>query len=436
MSVARVWFWASVAAFVFVYGVAVGHYEIFPYRAIEFAKDSVVQVYEERGNLLGTRPVHFLDEARHEGDGARLVEPSKAAPGLTLITGFFGETSALRLIRLDGSVVAEWRVRYFDFFPDTAHVQPPDRVPATNWNTDIHGAVALADGSVVFNFEFGGLVKLDRCGKTVWTLPRMTHHSVDESADGGFWVPSRRYREKASEFAPIAAPYFDNTILKVSAAGAVEREISVTELLFANALEGLLVSNGDPDPFDAVNDLGHLNDVEELPASKAARFPAFEAGDLLISLRDLHLVLVFDPDSLKVKWHQTGPWLRQHDPDFEDDGTISIFDNHAIARTRLAELRRSRIVAVDPTTGATRTLYGDGEEPMFTSIRGKHQLLPNGNLLMTEFAAGRILEVDTQGKLLWEYVNRYDAETVAEVSQATRYPEQFFTAGAWDCQVR
>jgi hypothetical protein len=71
---------------------------------------------------------------------------------------------------------------------------------------------------------------------------------------------------------------------------------------------------------------------------------------------------------------------------------------------------------------------------MFTSIRGKHQILPNGNILMVEFAAGRILEVDASGELVWEYVNRYDAETVAEVSQATRYSEQLFTPENRTCQ--
>jgi hypothetical protein len=28
-----------------------------------------------------------------------------------------------------------------------------------------------------------------------------------------------------------------------------------------------------------------------------------------------------------VKWSQTGPWLRQHDPDFLSDGRILVYDN-------------------------------------------------------------------------------------------------------------
>jgi hypothetical protein len=436
MSIARVWFWLSAGAFIFISGVAVGHYQVFPYQLFKSARDSVALVWTERDNLFGTRPVHFLEKARHDGDGARLVQPSKVYPGLTLITGFFGESSALRLIRPDGTLVAEWPVKYFDIFPDPSHIHPADRVPATNWNIDIHGAVALPDGSVAFNFEFGGFAKLDRCGKVLWTVPRMTHHSVEQASDGGFWVPARRYQDGTSKVPGVSPPYFYDTILKISAAGVVENEISVADVLIENGLLGLVLANGPPELFGEVRELGHLNDIEELPASIADRFPGFEAGDLLISLRDLSLVLVFNPDSRKVKWHRTGPWLRQHDPDFEPDGTISVFNNNPFAGVG-AELgtRRSSIVSADPTSGTTRLLFGDNPEvPMFTSIRGKHQILPNGNILMVEFAAGRILEVDASGELVWEYVNRYDAETVAEVSQATRYSEQLFTPENRTCQ--
>jgi hypothetical protein len=89
---------------------------------------------------------------------------------------------------------------------------------------------------------------------------------------------------------------------------------------------------------------------------------------------------------------------------------------------------------VRPGQPGARVLYGgDVDQPMFTHIRGKHQVLEGGNILLTEFAAGRIFEVDNAGEVVWELFNRFDAENVAEVSQATRYPETYFSVENWQC---
>ncbi|PSQ84762.1 MAG: hypothetical protein BRD40_00840, partial [Bacteroidetes bacterium QS_1_65_9] len=64
----------------------------------------------------------------------------------------------------------------------------------------------------------------------------------------------------------------------------------------------------------------HINDVEPLPPDLADAYPLFDAGDLVVSVKRLHLVFVFDPDSMTVKWHASDPFVAQHDPDFIGDG--------------------------------------------------------------------------------------------------------------------
>ena len=134
---------------------------------------------------------------------------------------------------------------------------------------------------------------------------------------------------------------------------------------------------------------------------------------------------MFDPDSGVVKWSQTGPWLRQHDPDFLPDGRIVVFDNRDDgANGRL--LGGSRIVAIDPVTRNVETIYeGTAETPFFTSGRGTADLLDNGNFLITETSHGRVFEVTPDGTIVWSYINRYDADRVLAVNGATRYPELF-----------
>jgi Arylsulfotransferase (ASST) len=145
----------------------------------------------------------------------------------------------------------------------------------------------------------------------------------------------------------------------------------------------------------------------------------------LVSIRNLNLLIVFDPDTRVVKWAQTGPWLRQHDPDFMPDGRIMVFDNrNDDAGGRL--LGGSRLLAIDPVSREVETLYeGTESEPFFTAGRGKAQQLDNGNFLITETQFGRVLEATPDGEIVWSFVNRFDADRIVHVNGATRYPESY-----------
>jgi hypothetical protein len=190
----------------------------------------------------------------------------------------------------------------------------------------------------------------------------------------------------------------------------------------------------------------HLNKVAELESAKAADFPMFTAGDLLLSVRELNMVLVADPSLQRVKWWRVGPWIRQHDPEFKAGGLISVFNNNAYKSafgpdnpfTRLPSTipRVSNIIEIDPITGTHRLVYGgvEGQE-MMTVIRGKHELTAQGGLLIAEFEAGRAFETDAGGRTIWQYINRYDADEVAEITEARIYPADYFTVSDWSCAV-
>lgn len=431
-------FLLSCALIIFGYGVAVGHYQFFPYSVIEFGKDSLVSVFEDRGTITATRPQRFLSRARHEGNGVTISKPEQMAPGLTFIQGFFDGENEMRLVEAHGRVLNRWRVRLYDIFPTIDHIQPQYRKPQTNWNVEIHGGLALPDGSIVFNFERAGLVKLDRCGKLAWSLPLMTHHAIERAENGGYWALRQEYVQDKSRFPFLETPYIEEKILKISETGQVVQEISVLDLYFSNNLHALFFSNGLEGirlPKDELAaEITHINDVEELSTRKAGRFPKFAAGDLMISDRDYNLVMVFDPQTLKIRWHSTGPWIGQHDPDFTENGTISVFNNNNDLTETGTILGGSNITEIDPRTGKTQILYGGQEnQKWFADIRGKHQVLENGNILITETGAGRIFEVSAGGDAVWEYINRYDEDEVALVTQAIRYPPGYFSVEDWSC---
>jgi hypothetical protein len=262
----------------------------------------------------------------------------------------------------------------------------------------------------------------------------MTHHSLHLAENGNIWVPGRLFQTGESEFPPVSAPYNDDLLLEVSPGGEILREISVLEVIFQNELLPLFLANGQRDVTARPEaETVHLNDIEELSTRLADAFPLFSPGDLALSFRHYNLIMVLDPESLEVKWHRTGPYVRQHDPDFQPDGTLTVFDNQT-DEAKGVVFGGSRILKVDPVTGDVSTLYGGrGGESMYTPIRGRHEVLENGNLLITEALAGRIFEVTPDGIIVWEYINRFDEDEVARVSDALRYPEGYFRVQDWSC---
>jgi hypothetical protein len=392
--------------------------------------------------LLRTYPSHFLQASRYWGEGVTINDPSNDQTDLILLSGFFKDTNELRLMRRNGEIVARWPVRFYDLFPDPDHF-PPGWAPATDWNIDTHGALALPDGSVVFNFEWGGLVKLDRCGGVVWTVKRQTHHTVERAEGGGFWVAGRRLVEGPT-YPPFEPPFHEDTLLRVSDDGRILAEYSSVQMFYDNGLEAVLTASGAAfeNGMEWDQEIVHLNKIEELSSELAADFPMFEPGDLALSSRDLNLVMIVDSRASRVKWWQIGPWIRQHDPEFKRGGTIVVFNNniHQTAfgegdqKTSLTAPRVSNIMEIDPATRESKVVYGGKPGQEFLSIvRGKVDVTPRGGLLITEAKGGRVRETDPDQKLVWEYVNRYSPEEVAELAEARIYPAGYFEVNDWSC---
>ncbi len=422
---------ASVLGLTLVVGMHAAVKETRLFHTVWGALDNTKTLYEELPNLRGTRPIHFLRPAIYPGDGVTMNAKGAKADDLLLLSGFFKDDNKVRLIRRDGTVLREWVIRAHALFGDTSFFRDP---PVTDWNAITHGTIATPEGDIVLSFESGGMVRLDRCGKVKWTSDAITHHSPNWLADGGIVVSGGRYVDLPdSEIPwPFKGPYWEDLVFKFEADGKKTFEKALTTLFIENGLEGWLTSTGN---FGTrVNGEFHLNEVEELSPQMAADFPMFQAGDLLISLRNRNMILVTDPEVKRIKWWKVGPWLRQHDPDFEAGGKITMFDNHSDDSPTGEHAGGSRIWAVDPATDIATSLYGgrDGQR-MYSPERGTHQRQPDGNILITEAQQGRAFEVTPQGETVWEYVNRYDADTVAWLHDAETYDPTFFTVTDWSC---
>lgn len=420
----------------FAAGLYSGATRAFPYDFVKEAK-AAVSDYE---NILGLRPVHWTSPRRKEGDGVTIRRPGQTGDGYVMLQGFFEGGPEIRLIDLDGTLVNRWPLDPGALTEGVAHLR---NRPAWDWNYDSHGAILLPDGAAVLNIDHVALAKLDRCGAPLWRVDRPAHHAVEADDDGALWAPSAVNHRDRSRLptALYRPPFAEDSILKVSAEGEVLDEISLLDVFIQNDATGLLTLAGggstatyDGTRPDMEKEIFHLNDAEPLPAAMASAFPDFAAGDLLVSLRNRNLIFVMDPETRAIKWWRIGNWIRQHDPDWAPDGMIRIFDNNRDGTETGEILGSSRIVAISPSEPSGRVLLGGEGDPYFhTTRRGKHQQLPGGRMLITEAEAGRVFMTDAAGGVIWEYVNGFDADYTARISEARFYPRDYFTLSGWSC---
>jgi hypothetical protein len=437
--IAKTLFLASIVMLAFAYGVAAALYDLFPVPYMREARTAAKQLLEETGASL---PWYYQESK--QTTAVHVLSAASLAPGLRLISGLSSDEKTLaRVIDGNGRVVHSWNIDWFKIWPKPEHLSA-DLVPKSNAGL-VHGLALASNGDLVFNFSELGMVRLDPCGNVVWRVPYRTHHSINIDEAGNIWASGLITRNEPRTALPnYVPPFSDYTVLEVSPEGKILQELSVADLLIENGLKGLLyLSTSSNRSTEVTGDTLHLNDVETFPASMAPG--AFGPGDVMISLRNISAIVVFDAKTRRVKFLTVGRVLRQHDPDFVDGNTISVFDNNNLAlwgdaTTPQPAGHHSRVVDIAaPSQSVTVRFSGTGEQPFFTDIMGSHQLLANGNMLLTESIAGRVVEVDGSGKIVWEYFNLVGNGRVGLVDDAVllggNFDEAFFTKAVSACRT-
>ena len=421
-------FVVGLAILAFLYGFAARHFELFPSAQLQRA-------WLQAGNVA-SRYADFTTTRVYDRSGARRIDPDATRDGLILVTSSWGDSTwnpGAKLIDRSGRTVHEWTLAPERIFADSV-----SRRPLGFDQMDLHGSFLFPDGDLMVNVEYGGTVRLDACGEIEWTLPAGSHHSIERADDGTFWIPgvsrdTRRGTRARPDSVPGLSDVYLDRLLRVSPEGEVLDSVNVLDLLYDNDLERYIVRS----PSLGQSDVTHLNDIQPLSDSLADEYPLFEGGDLAVSLRNLNLVLVADPESGEVKWHASDPFIYQHDPDFIGGGWIGVFDNRQDGTERGTVLGGSRIVAMQPHTDSVRTLFPtERSEPFYTEIRGKWQQLENGNLLLTEAEAGRVVEVAPDGRTVWDWVVEGHGDSrVPYVSRGARVDVSREQVAGWPCSA-
>ena len=322
----KIYLLLSVFFVVFVYGVLVGNYHIFPYNMLQNAKLAAEDLFTENNykHYAKIRPEKFIHLAQYEGEGVTINNRNKTSDGYTLITSMWQDTSGLKLIDMNGKEIYKWLVSYNSIFP----IPDSSEDNITDWDVDVHGSVIYPNGDIVFNFNGRGLVKIDKKSNVIWKLKDDYHHSVYMDDNGFLWVPGRKtHNDIVTNFLLLNPPYYEDFICKISPEGEILEKLSLIEVFYNSGMESILFADGSFATGKKANDITHLNDIDILNSNIAKNFPLFKSGDIMLSMRHLNLIIIIDHETKKIKWSMIGPHIRQHDPDFTDDGNIIVFDN-------------------------------------------------------------------------------------------------------------
>lgn len=340
---------------------------------------AAIDKIKQLGYVAGAQPVP-------DTVGVTIYEPDLVYPGLNLYVS--AHRAEATLMDMKGNTLHRWARDLTESFPDVQHNKLPTPFSAA-W-----GRVRLMPNGDLFAIhEAVGLIKLDRESNLIWAVKNMANHDLDFDADGNIYVLTYQ-KEQLPRFG--SEEVMLDYVRKLGPNGDLLDSISIDQA-FADSEYG---------PSDRLiggnREIYHTNMLRFLDGTLADRMPAFKKGNLLISCRDTDTIAVLDPMAKKIVWKATADWKGQHSPSLLENGHILLFDNLGGSEER----GKSRIIEFDPLTVQTVWMYeGTPENKFYSMFSGACWRMPNGNTLITESVAGKVIEVTKDKRIVWEFVN-------------------------------
>ena len=275
----------------------------------------------------------------------------------------------------------------------------------------------LDDGELLVLIFPYAIIHFDRNGKVLQRYRGKVHHDFDLTEKGKIYALTR----KASVFPNYhpQKPILNDQVTIFAPDGQVEETISLLDAFersdcCSHYLEGAMFG-----------DVFHSNTLELLDGRLEHRHPAFKAGNLLTSWRNLNAIGIINPETKAVVWAMDGFFRRQHLPTILENGNILLFDNYDVRNHVLGwQVLRwaykkvfknpnstfppfsSRIIEFDPFTREIAWQYDFTDNQRFwAEFGGTSFVLPNGNVLITETPKGQVFEVTREGKIVWQFIN-------------------------------
>ncbi len=351
-------------------------------------------------------------------EGVRLWDRERACPGYTLFCETFnlegrlkdGKSATIYLIDLDGQPVHQWTVSGFTV---QSHCQ---LLP------NGHLMVPTHDRSDIDRCANVGLYELDPAGQVVWSYRSRVDHDFQVRDNGNLLI-----HQITENVWPALGPELKRHpyLTEVTRDKELvwewrgeEHLDELRELLEPAGWDHLMRRATGEFAFD----WAHNNTLQLIPPNAAAAHdPRFRAGNIVFSYRSVDVIGVIEYPTGRIVW-AWGPGVLdgQHKPHLLPSGKLLIFDNGTLRGW-------SRVIEVDPLTGAIEWQYDDAPDHRFFSpYISSAQRLPNGNTLICEGGRHRLFEVTPDKDVVWEFVNPFHSpDTQRSIYRCLRYDADY-----------
>lgn len=392
---------ASLVFLAFVAGAAIMHFGLFPTEPLRHAFSGGAALYDGLTGYNDRYATDFWADARTEKRGVTRYDPARAENGLTLYSSTHEQAAYLMDMR--GKVLHRWHVNFSKLWDESAAV----KAPRSDAFIYIEKARVLPNGDLIALYTaigdtpWGyGLAKLNARSEVVWKYLGNAHHDFEIDTAGNIHVLTQRISEtELPGFAHLPKPRIDDFIVTLSPDG---RELAATPLMdvFAKSPYARRLYFSSQESYKN-GDYLHANSLDLLKGPVPG-IAGSSAGQVLVSFREISTVALVDEARAGIVWAQSGPWVRQHDAQLLPSGNMLLFDNEGDSSGH----GLSRVIEFQPATSRIVWRYSGREgEPLESVARASATRLGNGNTLIVESMAGRVIEVAPNGDIVWEFVN-------------------------------
>jgi hypothetical protein len=321
-------------------------------------------------------------------------DPSLASDGLNLYTT--RKPGYALLADMKGDILHQWNL-------------DPDNEYTGVWQY----AELLENGELLAQCDENVLVKVGWQSNRIWGKKMRAHHGhyTDQNQD----IYALNRKDSVTLWRGVPVPLVEDYITVFSSDGNIKRNIMLLDVAKKHmTFKGVMriyryILNPDKIKtflnfklkrrsileFDLAFDVSHANSIFVIERDIEG---LCTKGDILISMRELNLAAIFDPEKEEFVW-EWGPGniIAQHHATMLENNNILLFDN-GYGRGY------SRVIEIEPITKEIKWEYkGSPLEDFYSPRRGSCQRLANGNTLITESDRGNVFEVTKEGKIVWRF---------------------------------